>query len=60
MPFVLVFAVIAGAGGLIVGALAAPLVDPQRCMGTRDAAWQPEEGKPGAEMGATTPIAEEA
>ena len=59
MPFVLVFAVLAGAGGLIVGALAAPLVDPQRCAGARGAAWQLEEGKPGAEMGATAPIAEE-
>ena len=32
MPFLLVFAVLAGAGAVIGGALAAPAIDPKNCM----------------------------
>ena len=32
MPFLLVFAVLAGAGAVIGGALAAPSIDPKNCM----------------------------
>ena len=54
MPFVLVFVAIAGAGGLIVGALATPLVDPQRCFDSRgDGTWQPEYSSAAFELGAT-------
>ena len=44
MPFLLVFAVLAGAGAVIGGALAAPAIDPKNCMPQeRPAAGPPEE-----------------
>ena len=35
MPFLLVFVVLAGAGAVIAGALAAPAIDPKNCMPQR-------------------------
>jgi hypothetical protein len=35
MPFLLVFAVLAGAGAIIGAALAAPAIDPKNCMQQR-------------------------
>ena len=35
MPFLLVFAVLAGAGAVIGAALAAPAIDPKNCMPQR-------------------------
>ena len=44
MPFLLVFAVLAGAGAVIGGALAAPAIDPKNCLPQeRPAAGPPEE-----------------
>ena len=49
MPFVLVFAVLIGAGGVIAGALAAPIVDPSRCK------QNPQNG--GGDNGSHEPLA---
>jgi len=44
MPLLLVFAVLAGAGAVIGGALAAPAIDPKNCL--------PQEGgRPGGAAG---------
>ena len=45
MPFLLVFAVLAGAGAVIGGALAAPAIDPKNCMQEGGAA-APDEARP--------------
>ena len=65
MPFVLVFAVLVGAGGLIAGAIAAPTVDLKNCHGhgkhsdSRDGNDGDAREQLQTPSGLTPPIAEE-
>ena len=55
MPFLLVFAVLAGAGAVIGGALAAPAIDPKNCMPQERAAAGSTDVQVAAVQPATIP-----